>query len=144
MAKVAFNRKASATWKGSGKEGKGTLSTQTGTLKDKAYSYNSRFVDGNASTNPEELIGAAHAGCFTMQLSFLLNEEGYTADTLSTDATVYFEDGTIPKIVLQLTGIVPGIERDEFARIANKAKEVCPVSKLLNADIELVVNHEEQ
>ena len=144
MAKVAFDRSASARWEGSGKEGKGTLSTQSGILKETSYSYKSRFVDGNISTNPEELIGAAHAGCFTMQLSFLLNEEGYTADYLDTDVKVYFEDGTIPKIVLQLTGKVPDIKRDEFARIAKKAKEVCPVSKLLKAEIELVVNHEEQ
>ncbi|WP_373074511.1 OsmC family protein [Zeaxanthinibacter enoshimensis] len=137
---MKFNRRASAQWKGSGKEGKGTLNTQSGILEDTQYSFHTRFEDGNKGTNPEELIGAAHAGCFTMQLSFLLGEEGFTPETLNTDAKVAFQDGEIVKITLELDGVVPGIDEEEFKRIADKAKEVCPVSKLLKAEIELSVN----
>ncbi len=133
---MKFNRSAKAQWKGSGKEGKGSLSTASGVLDSTQYSYRTRFEDAKG-TNPEELIGAAHAGCFTMQLSFLLGEAGYTPTTLDTDATVYFEDGSITMVQLKLTGEVPEIKESEFKEIAQKAKEVCPVSKLLNAKIEL-------
>ena len=131
-----FTRSAKAQWKGSGKDGKGTMTTESTVLQDAQYSFNTRFEDGKG-TNPEELIGAAHAGCFSMQLSFLLGEAGFTPTTLDVDAKVEFKDGEIVKVTLDLKGDVPNIKADEFNKIANKAKEVCPVSKLLNAKIVL-------
>lgn len=131
-----FTRSAKAQWKGSGKEGKGTMTTESTVLQDAQYSFNTRFEDGKG-TNPEELIGAAHAGCFSMQLSFLLGEAGFTPTTLDVDAKVDFKDGEIVKVTLDLKGDVPNINSDEFNKIALKAKEVCPVSKLLNAEIVL-------
>ncbi len=134
---MEFTRKANAKWKGSGKEGKGTISTGSKVLDGTQYSFHTRFEDEKKGTNPEELIGAAHAGCYAMQLSFLLNEDDFTATSLDVDATVSFEDGKITKVVLKLVGDVPKIDAEQFKKIANKAKEVCPVSKLLNAKIEL-------
>tara|TARA_R110001606_G_scaffold198775_4_gene346363 strand:+ start:246 stop:662 length:417 start_codon:yes stop_codon:yes gene_type:complete len=131
-----FTRSAKAQWKGSGKDGKGTMTTESSVLQDAQYSFNTRFEDGKG-TNPEELIGAAHAGCFSMQLSFLLGEAGFTPTTLDVDAKVSFKDGEIVKVTLDLKGDVPKIQADEFNKIAHKAKEVCPVSKLLNAEIVL-------
>tara|TARA_R110001606_G_scaffold2959_10_gene12918 strand:- start:6704 stop:7120 length:417 start_codon:yes stop_codon:yes gene_type:complete len=131
-----FTRSAKAQWKGSGKDGKGTMTTESSVLQDAQYSFNTRFEDGKG-TNPEELIGAAHAGCFSMQLSFLLGEAGFTPTTLDVDAKVDFKDGEIVKVTLDLKGDVPNINSDEFNKIALKAKEVCPVSKLLNAEIVL-------
>tara|TARA_R110000782_G_scaffold9768_6_gene31172 strand:+ start:654 stop:1070 length:417 start_codon:yes stop_codon:yes gene_type:complete len=131
-----FTRSAKAQWKGSGKDGKGTMTTESTVLQDAQYSFNTRFEDGKG-TNPEELIGAAHAGCFSMQLSFLLGEAGFTPTTLDVDAKVSFKDGEIVKVTLDLKGDVPKIQADEFNKIAHKAKEVCPVSKLLNAEIVL-------
>ncbi|SKB72953.1 OsmC family protein [Maribacter arcticus] len=131
-----FTRSAKAQWKGSGKDGKGTMTTESTVLQDAQYSFNTRFEDGKG-TNPEELIGAAHAGCFSMQLSFLLGEAGFTPTTLDVDAKVDFKDGEIVKVTLHLKGDVPNINSDEFNKIALKAKEVCPVSKLLNAEIVL-------
>lgn len=133
---MKFTRKANAQWKGSGKEGKGTLTTASTILENTQYSFSTRFENGRG-TNPEELIGAAHAGCFAMQLSFLLNESNYTADTLDVGATVTFEDGSITQIALNLEGKVPNISVEEFEKIAVKAKEVCPISKLLNTEIVL-------
>lgn len=137
---MKFTRKASAQWKGSGKDGNGNLSTDSGVLDQTAYSFRTRFEDGSKGTNPEELIGAAHAGCFAMQLSFLLNEENFTANTLDVSATVTFSDGDIIKIELDLQGDVPEIDAERFQQISHKAKEVCPISKLLNAEISLKVN----
>ncbi len=134
---MKFTRKANAQWKGSGKEGKGTLTSASGVLSNTPYSFHTRFEDGQKGTNPEELVGAAHAGCFAMQLSFLLNEAGFTATTLDVAATVTFEDGSITTILLNLEGKVPKIEAAQFQEIATKAKEVCPISKLLNTKIEL-------
>jgi osmotically inducible protein OsmC len=133
---MKFTRKASAQWKGSGKDGKGSVTTASSVLKETPYSFHTRFENG-AGTNPEELVGAAHAGCFAMQLSFLLNEAGFTATTLDVSATVTFEDGNIVLIALNLVGKVPDISKDQFIQIATKAKEVCPISKLLNTTIEL-------
>lgn len=133
---MKFSRKASANWKGTGMEGKGSLTTQSGTLSTTQYSFKTRFEEG-VGTNPEELIGAAHAGCFTMQLSFLLSEAGFVPTNLDTEARVHFEDGAIPKIELRLKGEVPGINTEEFDNFAKKAKEICPVSKLLKAEITL-------
>ena len=136
---MKFTRKAQAQWKGSGKEGKGTLTTGSGVLDETAYSFHTRFEDGEKGTNPEELIGAAHAGCFAMQLSFLLGEDGFKPDSLDIAASVSFEDGEITKIDLDLKGDIPRIDAEQFQQIAHKAKEVCPVSKLLKADIQLKV-----
>lgn len=133
---MKFTRHASAEWKGSGKEGKGHITTESKALSSEPYDFTKRFED-EKGTNPEELIGAAHAGCYTMQLSFLLGESGYTPDHLETKADVTFNDGEITKIDLHLSGKVPNIEADEFNEIAEKAKNVCPVSKLLNAEITL-------
>ncbi|WAC02412.1 OsmC family protein [Lacinutrix neustonica] len=139
---MKFTREASASWQGSGKEGKGRINTGSGVLDEAKYAFGTRFENG-VGTNPEELIGAAHAGCYTMQLSFLLNENNYTAEHLHTDAKVTFRDGEITTIDLSLKGKVPGISEKEFEAISNKAKEVCPVSKLLKADITLQVTLED-
>lgn len=136
---MKFTRKAKAQWKGSGKEGKGYLSTSSGVLSNTPYSFHTRFEDGEKGTNPEELIGAAHSGCFAMQLSFLLNEAGFTANTLNVDAVITFEDGNVTKSTLSLVGDVPKIEADKFEEIAKNAKNICPISKLLKAEIELNV-----
>ena len=136
---MKFTRKANAEWKGSGKDGQGSLTTGSKVLDKTAYSFHTRFEDGEKGTNPEELIGAAHAGCFAMQLSFLLNEDNFTATSLDVDATVVFEDGAITKITLNLVGNVPEIDAEKFQQIAHKAKEVCPISKVLNTEIELKV-----
>ncbi|WP_257667797.1 OsmC family protein [Parapedobacter tibetensis] len=135
---MKFTRTASANWQGTGKDGKGSLSTQSAVLDQTQYSFKARFEDG-VGTNPEELIAAAHSGCFTMQLSFLLNEKGYTASNLDTEAKVTFEDGSITLINLDLKGSVPDISKEEFSEIAQKAKEICPISKLLNTKIELAI-----
>lgn len=133
---MKFSRKASATWEGTGMEGAGTVSTQSTVLDQTRLSFKTRFADG-VGTNPEELIGAAHAGCFTMQLSFLISEAGFVPTMLETEAKVFFEDGSIPKIELSLTGQVPELTEEKFLELANKAKEICPISKLLKAEIEL-------
>jgi osmotically inducible protein OsmC len=136
---MKFTRRASAEWKGSGKDGQGKLTTGSKVLNKTQYSFLTRFEDGEKGTNPEELIGAAHAGCFAMQLSFLLNEENFTATSLEVDAAVIFEDGAITKITLNLVGEVPNIDTEQFQQIAQKAKEVCPISKVLQTEIELKI-----
>ncbi|RZM25694.1 MAG: OsmC family peroxiredoxin [Pedobacter sp.] len=133
-----FTRTAKANWKGTGMAGTGKISTQSTTLNDAQLSFKTRFENG-VGTNPEELIAAAHSGCFTMQLSFLLSEAGYEPENLDTTAKVKFDNGTITEIHLELTGTVPGIAEEEFEQIATKAKEICPVSKLLKADITLSI-----
>ncbi|AOC97159.1 Peroxiredoxin OsmC [Flavobacterium anhuiense] len=135
---MKFTRRANANWKGTGMEGKGTISTQSTTLDNAQLSFKTRFEQG-VGTNPEELIAAAHSGCFTMQLSFLLSEAGFVPEDLDTTAKVTFEDGTITLIQLELTGKVPGISVEEFQQTAQKAKEICPISKLLNTEITLQV-----
>ncbi|MDQ7959955.1 OsmC family protein [Flavobacterium lindanitolerans] len=136
---MKFTRKANANWQGTGMEGKGTISTQSTTLNNTQLSFKTRFAEG-VGTNPEELIAAAHSGCFTMQLSFLLSELNYVPTDLNTEAVLTFEDGTITKIHLELNGVVPGISEEEFQNIALKAKQICPVSKVLNAEITLAVS----
>lgn len=136
---MTFTRKANAEWKGSGKAGQGNLTTGSKVLNKTQYSFHTRFEDGAQGTNPEELIGAAHAGCFAMQLSALLKEADFTATVLEVDASVTFEDGTITKISLNLEGAIQNIDAEQFQQIAHKAKEVCPVSKVLNTEIELKV-----
>lgn len=135
---MKFTRRANANWKGTGMDGKGTISTQSTTLNEAQLSFKTRFEQG-VGTNPEELIAAAHSGCFTMQLSFLLSEAGFVPEDLDTVAKVTFEDGTITLIQLELTGKVPGISAEDFQQAAQKAKEICPISKLLNTEITLAV-----
>ena len=120
-----FTRKASAHWKGSGKEGKGTISTESTVLDKAQYAFGTRFENGKG-TNPEELIGAAHAGCYTMQLSFLLNEDDFVADDLDTTAHVTFDDGEITKIKLVTKGKVPAISSEKFQEIAKKSQGSLP------------------
>ncbi|MFP9099799.1 OsmC family protein [Flavobacterium sp. RHBU_24] len=129
---MKFTRKAHTNWKGTGMEGKGTVSTESTTLDNAQLSFKTRFADG-VGTNPEELIAAAHSGCYTMQLSFLISEKGFTPEDLTTEAQVTFEDGTITKIHLKLEANVPGLSEQDFQELATKAKEICPVSKLLKA-----------
>ena len=133
-----INRKATAVWKGTGKEGAGTISTQSTVLENTQYSFNTRFAEGKG-TNPEELIAAAHAGCFAMKLSFELNAEGFTADELNATATVSLDPskGQVVKSAIDLKAKVPNISAEQFATIADKAKKECPISQLLNAEITL-------
>ncbi len=135
-----MKRFATSVWNGTGKEGTGHLTTQSATLSETPYSFNTRFGDGKG-TNPEELIAAAHAGCFNMALSFALSGAGFTPDSLTTLATLTMEqqDGgfTITAMHLDLTAKVSGIDADKFAEIAVEAKANCPVSKLLKAAISL-------
>lgn len=131
-----MDRSASAVWHGGLKDGKGMLSTQSGTLKEAQYSFSTRFENG-VGTNPEELIAAAHAGCFTMALSAQLTDAKMVPDTLDTTAVVTMEktdDGpTVTKIHLTTRAKVPGAEKEKFDELAKKAKEGCPISRLLKA-----------
>ena len=130
-----MDRYASAVWHGTLKEGKGTISTQSTTLKETQYSFAARFADG-VGTNPEELIAAAHAGCYTMALSAQLTEAGFTPDTIETKATVTLDlhdKPTITKIHLVNTSKIPGIDKAKFDELAGNAKVGCPVSKVLKA-----------
>jgi osmotically inducible protein OsmC len=133
-------RNATAIWTGAGKDGRGALTTQSGTLKDTPYSFNTRFGDGKG-TNPEELIAAAHAGCFSMALAFRLAGAGHPPERLETkaDLSIVQEDGgwRISAVTLNLKAKVPGLARDEFQKLADEAKATCPVSKVLNAEITL-------
>lgn len=128
-------RKATAVWQGSGKEGKGHLTTQSSVLKKTQYSYSSRFEEGTG-TNPEELVAAAHAGCFAMKLSFVLGEAGFTPDELNVECTITL-DGPITESYLALKGKVPKISREKFQECAEEAKKTCPISKSLNTKITL-------
>ncbi|WP_120997921.1 OsmC family protein [Stutzerimonas urumqiensis] len=135
-----MKKSASAIWQGSLKEGKGTISTQSGALDGNPYGFNTRF-EGAPGTNPEELIGAAHAGCFSMALSMMLGQAGLTPERIETKAEVTLdkqgEGFAITAIDLQLKARVPGADEAQFQTIANQAKEGCPVSKVLNATITL-------
>ena len=137
-----ITRSATARYEGFGKEGKGQVSTQSGVLSDQQYGFGSRFENG-IGTNPEELIAAAHAACFTMALSFALAKEGLSAGTLETTAKVKLDqDGDgfkISRSDLSLQAQVDGIDQDRFREIAQGAKAGCPVSKLLNAEISLEI-----
>jgi lipoyl-dependent peroxiredoxin len=131
-----MKRTSTANWKGSGKDGKGTLTSTSSVLNNTQYSFNSRFAEG-VGTNPEELIAAAHAGCFAMKLSFALNEAGFTADDLTVSCTITLENGAITESHLNLKGNVPGITKEKFDACTADAKANCPVSKLLNTKISL-------
>lgn len=132
-----MKRTATAVWNGSGKEGKGHLTAQSGVFNKTQYSYTSRFEEG-VGTNPEELVAAAHAGCFSMKLSFILGAAGFTPDQLETTSTVTLENGAVTKSELVLKASIPGITPEKFQECAEDAKLNCPISKLLNADITLV------
>ena len=127
-------RTASAIWNGTGKEGTGNLTTQSTVLNKTQYSFNTRFADG-IGTNPEELVAAAHAGCFTMKLSFVLNAAGFTADSLETKCEIEFLDGAITKSHLTVSATVPGIDNETFQASVKDAEANCPISKLLNTAI---------
>lgn len=131
-----MKRFATANWKGSGKEGKGTNTTQSGVLKDTQYSYSSRFEEG-IGTNPEELVAAAHAGCFSMKLSFVLGAAGFTPDNIDTKCTITLENGAITESHLDVTAKVPGIDKAKFEECVADAKANCPISKSLNTNITL-------
>lgn len=129
-----MKRHAKAVWNGSGKEGNGHLTTQSGVLREKAYSFSSRFENGEG-TNPEELVAAAHAGCFSMKLSFVLGAAGFTPDRIETDCTITLENGAVTQAHLVLKAAIPGISQEKFLECATDAKQNCPISKLLNAEI---------
>jgi osmotically inducible protein OsmC len=130
---MKFTRNASAAWKGGIKDGKGTMSTDSKVLDGANYGFSTRFEEADG-TNPEELLGAALAGCYSMQLSAVLGEDDHTPDELNTKAEVHFEDG-IKKVSLKLEGKVPGMDENKFKEAAEKAKRICPVSKLFNAEV---------
>jgi lipoyl-dependent peroxiredoxin len=133
-----MKRKASAVWQGGLKEGRGTLTTESGVLSTTPYSFSTRF-EGQKGTNPEELAGAAHAGCFSMQLAALLEKSGMTADKIETEAAVTLEkegEGfAITSVHLDVAVAIPGGDEAKFQEIAQKAKELCPISKLFNTKI---------
>ncbi len=135
-----MKRTSTAIWNGTGKEGNGNLTTQSHILDKAAYSAGSRF-DNAAGTNPEELIAAAHAGCFTMKLSFVLAGAGFTPASLETNCTVTIEGGTITNSHLVVKGNVPGCSQEDFQKHAEDAKANCPVSKALNTNISMEIGN---
>ena len=132
-------RYSTASWKGSGKDGKGLNSTQSGVLKDAQYSYKSRFEEG-IGTNPEELIAAAHSGCFSMKLSFILGAAGFTPDSIDTKCTITLGDGAITESHLEVKASVPGIDEAKFKQCAEEAKNTCPISKSLSSNIKVTLD----
>ncbi len=139
---MSIKKTASAHWQGGIKDGKGSISTQSGALSETPYGFNTRF-EGQPGTNPEELIGAAHAGCFSMALAKELGEAGMTAESIDTQAEVTLDkaDGgfVISAVHLSLKARIPGADRDAFEQAVETAKNGCPVSRLLNAEISLQV-----
>tara|TARA_B100000700_G_scaffold186591_2_gene205634 strand:- start:6844 stop:7275 length:432 start_codon:yes stop_codon:yes gene_type:complete len=137
---MSIKKKGSAEWQGSLKQGKGTVSTESGALSSNPYGFKHRF-EGQAGTNPEELIGAAHSSCFSMALSMILGEAGLEPESIKTEATVSLEQDdsgfSIPAVHLSCVAKIPGADQATFEEAANKAKEGCPVSKLFNAEITL-------
>lgn len=131
-----MKRTAAAVWNGSGKDGNGSLTTQSTTLNKAQYSYKSRFEEG-VGTNPEELIAAAHAGCFSMKLSFVLGGAGFEPESIETTSHIDLESGVIKSSHLVVKAKVPGITPEKFQESANDAKENCPVSKALNMTISM-------
>ncbi|CCP02461.1 Peroxiredoxin osmC [Erwinia amylovora Ea644] len=137
---MTIHKKGQAHWEGNIKQGKGTVSTESGALSQQPYGFNTRF-EGKPGTNPEELIGAAHAACFSMALSLMLGEAGHTPESIDTTADVSLDkvDGgfAITKVALQSKIALPGIEKSTFDGIIQQAKAGCPISKLLNTEITL-------
>ena len=132
-----MKRKINAIWKGDGADGTGVLTAQSGAFNNMPYSFKTRFKndDGTLGTNPEELIAAAHAGCFNMKLSFVLNESDYNPEELNTAAVLTFEDGKVISIELNLKAKIPNIDEEKFQELAEEAKKNCPISGVLNCDI---------
>ena len=129
-----MKRNATAVWNGTGKEGTGHVTTQSSVLDKSQYSYSSRFENG-IGTNPEELVAAAHAGCFSMKLSFILNAAGFTADEIKTTCEITLADGAITESHLNVTASVPGINKEQFDAAVLDAKTNCPISKSLKTNI---------
>lgn len=129
-----MKRKATAVWNGPGKTGKGKLTTQSGVLNTAQYSFGSRFEEG-IGTNPEELIAAAHAGCFSMKLSFVLGAAGFEPTSIETECGITMENGAISNSHLKVAAVVPGIEADAFTKCVEEAATTCPISKSLNTNI---------
>ncbi len=134
-----MKRSAKAVWKGTVKDGSGVLTTQSTTLNETQYSFKSRFEEG-VGTNPEELLAAAHAGCFTMKTSALLTEAGYIPETLETDCKISLDDGKVTLSELTLNAKVPAISEEDFQKIAREAKETCPISVAFSFDKTLTAN----
>jgi lipoyl-dependent peroxiredoxin len=132
-----MSKYANAEWQGTGKEGKGRLTTETKALNNAPFTFATRFGEAKDGTNPEELIAAAHAGCFSMKLSFVLNEAGFTADKIETKCDITFGDGAISKSHLTVKAKVPGITKEKFDECAKDAKENCPISKSLSSNINI-------
>ena len=129
-----MKRTATAVWNGSGKDGNGKMTTQSTTLQQAQYSYKSRFEEGTG-TNPEELIAAAHAGCFSMKLSFVLGAAGFQPETIETNGAINFENGVLTNSHLTVKAKVPGITPEKFQECADEAKATCPISKSLSIPI---------
>lgn len=134
-----MKRSAKAVWKGTVKDGNGVLTTQSTTLNETQYSFKSRFDEG-VGTNPEELLAAAHAGCFTMKTSALLSEAGFIPETLETDCKISLDDGKVTLSELTLNAKVPAISEEDFQKIAKEAKETCPISVAFSFDKTLTAN----
>lgn len=129
-----MKRSANAQWKGSGKEGSGRMTTQSGILNSDQYGYKTRF-ENEPGTNPEELVAAAHSGCYSMKLAFVLGAAGFTPDTIDVKCTVTLDNGAITESHLDVTASVPGIDDTKFQECAEDAKQNCPISKSLTATI---------
>ena len=131
-----MKRNATAVWNGTGKEGSGHLTTQSTVLSATQYSFNSRFAEG-VGTNPEELVAAAHAGCFSMKLSFVLGAAGFTADEIQTQCVITLDPaaGAVTESHLHVSAKIPGISQEQFNAAVTEAKTNCPISKLLNTNI---------
>lgn len=129
-----MKRNATAVWEGSLKEGDGRLTTQSGVLSNTKYSFKTRF-ESEVGTNPEELVAAAHSGCFTMQLTAFINEAGYTVTSIETKCDIDFQNGSIVSSHLTVNAKIEGIENGEFQELVTKAEKNCPISKLLNTEI---------
>ena len=134
-----MKRKAHVVWKGDGENGSGELTTGSGAIQKLPYDFKMRFKndDGKLGTNPEELIAAAHAGCFNMKLSFVLNENGFSPESLETESVLTFVDGVVESIELSLSAKVPDISNEKLNECAEEAKDNCPISGLLNCEISL-------
>lgn len=131
---MKIKRKSTAVWNGTGKEGTGNITSQSGVLNKSNYGFQSRFADG-IGTNPEELIASAHAGCFSMKLAFNLQAAGFTAEELKTECEIVLEEGAITESNLKLSAKVDGITEAAFAELVKDAEQNCPISTLLNAKI---------
>lgn len=129
-----MKRNSTAVWHGTGKEGSGHITTASGVLKETQYSFKTRFEDG-IGTNPEELVAAAHAGCFTMKLSFLITGAGFTPGTIETTCEINFENGAVTGSHLKVKAKVEGIDNEKFQELVTEAEKTCPISKLLNTAI---------